>query len=103
MATTRTPISRAAKVTITSEIITHYRKVRALHDDPDADDEYHDAQWALHVMLDRKVWQEDLFDTINSDGPPAAVFQQWPDRVADWQGAHHLRVELDRAVRQANP
>ena len=94
---------RRGKFRFTPEIIALYETVLALWSDPEADIDGDEDKWRqylaacrdLNALLGRKIWEVPIADTIGEDEPPERMK---PHRVADWQTAHRIRVELDGAV-----
>jgi hypothetical protein len=108
MSTNRTPINRGTKSRITPEALTAYKRARALYDkpipaDPEARDQqqraYLEACVALHHLLGRALWLEDIMDTIGEEAPPMRVDRAEPWRVSDWQKAAAIRRELERLAK----
>lgn len=105
MPTVRTPKPRTTKPKLTPRVIAAYRAALALHNDPLSryyeDDggkreAYQTACVELHLLLDRKPWEEDLFDTIDSDQPPTWMRDDY--HRASWLAARYLYEQLDEAT-----
>jgi hypothetical protein len=62
-----------------------------------------DYKAARDRLLGRKLWEEDIIDTVGEEEPPAYVVRKGPERVADWQRAADIWRELERAVGGSKP
>jgi hypothetical protein len=98
---------------ITPEILTLYRRARALHDQgPESDaalrDAYRNAWTALHMALGRAPWDFDIFEALDE----YRDIEITPDMIRDTQGhcvnsqwglrkdARDLGLELERLDRE---
>jgi hypothetical protein len=111
MVTKRTPISRGKRHTITPAIILAYRDVSEIMADGDAANvqeedggrqrEWLDACLALHHLLGRDPWQEDIMDVV-TDAPPDYIARNGEANAQNprtWAEARKLRLAIERAAK----
>lgn len=106
MPTNRTKISRRRKPQITPEMVTLFKRARALHDKQDAWEEdggrrreYLDTTRDLHSLMGRYPHQENVCTTIGADEPPTWMDASSHDDarwIADYKEAVELRREFER-------
>jgi hypothetical protein len=96
MPTTRTPIRRGIKSSITQQVLTAYQRAVALYNDPrhrNESREYHDAKDQLESLLGRTSGDVGIFDTVGDDTGDA--YDGW-GTPKDWREAIRIRLELER-------